>query len=181
MTIGIGKLEREEELCGLSVLVIVPRLETLLQQRLQQGYVFPAPRKWNAGHRTTELVRRCRIAGVKNHQLKSYRFSWAECARSASMSKREAMKHLGHKSKSGLNAVDVHRTHIREKLQWDVNALMHDAVRWIETQSLPLRPRAQFRPVELRDQAGCLGGRSRKSLKWGWRELARVLQERVED
>ena len=32
--------------------------------------------------------------------------------------------------------VDVHRTHIREKLQLkDVNALMHYAVRWLETQS----------------------------------------------
>jgi integrase len=99
--------EREEdgELCGLSVLVIGPRIEAILQQCPQKGSLFPALRKWNAGHRTTEFARRCRIAGVKNRQLKSYRFSWAERARSAGMSEREAMNHLGHKSKA------VHRAY----------------------------------------------------------------------
>jgi integrase len=99
--------EREEdgEMCGLSVLVIGPRLKELLAQCPQEGFLFPTLRTWNAGHRTTEFARRCRIAGVKNRQLKGYRFSWAERARSAGMSEREAMNHLGHKSKA------VHRAY----------------------------------------------------------------------
>ena len=99
--------EREEdgEIMGLSVLVIGPRLAALLQEGPQDGYLFPNLRKWNAGHRTTEFARRCRIAGIKNRQLKGYRFSWAERARAAGMPEREAMNHLGHKSKA------VHRAY----------------------------------------------------------------------
>jgi integrase len=99
--------EREEdgELCGLSVLVIGPRLQAILSQCQQTGYLFPTLSKWNAGHRTTEFARRCRLAGLKNRQLKGYRFGWAERARAAGMPEREAMNHLGHKSKA------VHRAY----------------------------------------------------------------------
>jgi hypothetical protein len=38
------------------------------------------------------------LAGLKNRQLKGYRFGWAERARAAGMPEREAMNHLGHKS-----------------------------------------------------------------------------------
>jgi integrase len=99
--------EREEggELCGLSVLAIGSRLEAILGQCSQTGCLFPALSQWTAGHRTTEFARRCRIAGVKNRQMKGYRFGWAERARSAGMPEREAMNHLGHKSKA------VHRAY----------------------------------------------------------------------
>ena len=55
--------EREEdgELCGLSVLVIGPRLKEILAECPQEGFLFPTLRAWNARHRTTEFARRCRI------------------------------------------------------------------------------------------------------------------------
>jgi integrase len=94
--------EREEggETCGLSVLAIGPRLEAILNQCPPAGYLFPILSQWTAGHRTTEFARRCRIAGLKNRQMKSYRYGWAERARAAGMPEREAMNHLGHKSKA---------------------------------------------------------------------------------
>ena len=94
--------EREEEgqICGLSVLAIGGRLESILNQCPQTGYLFPTLSQWTAGHRTTEFARRCRIAGIKNRQMKSYRYGWAERARAAGMPEREAMNHLGHKSKA---------------------------------------------------------------------------------
>ncbi len=94
--------EREEggETCGLSVLAIGPRLEAILHQCPPSGCLFPILSQWTAGHRTTEFARRSRIAGVKNRQMKSYRYGWAERARAAGMPEREAMNHLGHKSKA---------------------------------------------------------------------------------
>jgi len=94
--------EREEggETCGLSVLAIGPRLETILDQCPATGFLFPTLSQWTAGHRTTEFARRCRIAGIQNRQMKSYRYGWAERARAAGMPEREAMNHLGHKSKA---------------------------------------------------------------------------------
>jgi len=55
-------------------------------------------------------MRRCRVAGVKNRQLKSYRYAWAQRARAAGMPEREAMNHLGHKSRAihAAYAADAH-------------------------------------------------------------------------
>ncbi|HEV3272798.1 MAG TPA: tyrosine-type recombinase/integrase [Candidatus Methylacidiphilales bacterium] len=94
--------EREEEgqICGLSVLVIGPRIRAILNQCPQTGYLFPVLQQWKSEHRTTEFARRCRIAGVKDRQLKGYRYAWAQRAQVAGMPQREAMNHLGHKSKA---------------------------------------------------------------------------------
>jgi len=94
--------EREEEgqICGLSVLVIGSRLRAILNQCPPSGYLFPTLRMWHSGHRTTEFARRCRIVGLKNRQLKGYRYAWAQRAQAAGMPQREAMNHLGHKSKA---------------------------------------------------------------------------------
>jgi integrase len=94
--------EREEggEQCGLSKLVVGPRIQAILDQCPAQGYLFPILRAWSSGHRTTEFARRCRLAGVKNRQLKGYRYAWAQRAREAGMPEREAMNHLGHKSRA---------------------------------------------------------------------------------
>ena len=94
--------EREEdgEICGLSVLAIGPNIRAILNACPKTGYFFPSLQKWTSGHRTTEFARRCRLAGVKNRQMKSYRYAWAERASAAGMPEREAMNHLGHKSKA---------------------------------------------------------------------------------
>jgi integrase len=94
--------EREEdgEICGLSVLAIGPNIRAILNACPKEGYLFPSLRRWTAGHRTSEFARRCRIAGVKNRQMKGYRYAWAERACAAGMPERDAMNHLGHKSKA---------------------------------------------------------------------------------
>jgi hypothetical protein len=93
----VGRIE-DDVPCGLSQLAIGPNIRAILDAGPQTGYFFPALRQWSSGHRTTEFARRCRLAGVKNRQLKGYRYSWAERACAAGMPEREAMKHLGHKS-----------------------------------------------------------------------------------
>lgn len=94
--------EREEdgEQCGVSKLVIGPRIRAILDQCPTEGFLFPSLRHWSSAHRTTEFARRCRLAGVKNRQLKSYRYAWAQRACEAGMPEREAMNHLGHKSRA---------------------------------------------------------------------------------
>ena len=94
--------EREEdgEIMGLSVLAIGPRIQAILDQCPPSGSLFPTFHKWTSGHRTTEFARRCGIAGVKDRQLKGYRYAWAERARASGMPEREAMNHLGHKSRA---------------------------------------------------------------------------------
>jgi len=94
--------EREEdgEIMGLSVLAIGPRIQAILDQCPSSGSLFPTFREWTSGHRTTEFARRCGIAGVKDRQLKGYRYAWAERARASGMPEREAMNHLGHKSRA---------------------------------------------------------------------------------
>jgi integrase len=102
--------EREEEgqVCGLTKLVIGPRIAAILREGPQSGLLFPTLKCWGANHRTGEFARRCRIAGVKARQLKGYRFGWAQRARAAGMPEREAMNHLGHKSKA------VHAAYARD-------------------------------------------------------------------
>ncbi len=98
-----AKLEgREEdgEQGGLSVLAIGSRIQKILEQCPQQGLLFPSVAQWKSNHRSTEFHRRCGIAGVRNCQLKGYRYAWAERARAAGMPEREAMNHLGHKSRA---------------------------------------------------------------------------------
>ena len=94
--------EREEdgEIMGLGVLAIGPRIQAILDQCPPSGSLFPTFCQWTSGHRTTEFARRCEIAGIKNRQLKGYRYAWAERARASGMPEREAMNHLGHKSRA---------------------------------------------------------------------------------
>ena len=94
--------EREDgdDYHGLSKLVIGPRIRTILNECPPSGALFPGLCRGNPAHRSTEFKRRCRVAGIKNRQLKSYRYGWAQRARAAGMPEREAMNHLGHKSKA---------------------------------------------------------------------------------
>ena len=58
-------------------------LEAILRQLPTQGPLFPKLRTTTAGARSSEFCRRCRVAGVKGVSLHSYRYAWAERARSA--------------------------------------------------------------------------------------------------
>jgi integrase len=93
------KLEGREE-GALSCLCVGARLQSILDQLPQEGYFFPKIRLELPKHRSAEFRRRCRTLKITGRVLHSYRYAWAQRARAAGMPEREAMNHLGHKSKA---------------------------------------------------------------------------------
>ena len=63
-----------------------------------------------AGDRATEFKQRCSQLGIKGVTLHSYRYAWAERAKTAGMPERFAMENLGHNSKA------VHRAYAKKAL-----------------------------------------------------------------
>jgi hypothetical protein len=93
------KLEGREE-SALNCLCVGARLQTILDQLTEEGFFFPRIRLELPKHRSAEFRRRCRTLKIKGRVLHSYRYAWAQRARAAGMPEREAMNHLGHKSKA---------------------------------------------------------------------------------
>jgi integrase len=85
---------------GDSLLRIGPRISAILAQLPQKGDLFPTFKNEHAKHRSTEFWRRCKTLGIQGRNLHSYRYAWAQRARAAGMPEREAMNHLGHKSRA---------------------------------------------------------------------------------
>jgi integrase len=76
-------------------------LAEILRTRSAIGYLFPQIVKWKESDRGKAFSRRCLLVGVSGVSLHSYRYAWAERARSAGYPERFAMENLGH----GSNAV----------------------------------------------------------------------------
>lgn len=74
------------------------------------GWLFPYLASVRAGDRATEFASRCRRLGIKGVTLHSYRYAWAERAKTAGMPERFAMENLGHNSKA------VHRAYAKKAL-----------------------------------------------------------------
>jgi site-specific recombinase XerD len=85
---------------GDSLLRVGDRIRAILAQLPQQGDLFPNIKRENSKHRTSEFSRRCKTSGITGRCLHSYRYAWAQRARVAGMPEREAMNHLGHKSRA---------------------------------------------------------------------------------
>ena len=81
-------------------LTIGAKLKALLQSLSSTGDLFPTIKRISANHRSAEFRRRCRILGIEGISLHSYRYAWAQRAKSYGMPMREAMAHLGHGSKA---------------------------------------------------------------------------------
>jgi len=81
-----------------SYIKIGSRLEILLRQLPREGLLFPNWGKVSNGDRAAEFRRRCRILKIEGVSLHSYRYAWAERAKSAGYPERFAMQHLGHNS-----------------------------------------------------------------------------------
>ena len=64
------------------------------------GPLFPYLRTVRAGDRATEFKQRCGGLGIKGVSLHSYRYAWAERAKSAGYPERYAQVNLGHNSKA---------------------------------------------------------------------------------
>jgi len=72
------------------------------------GPLFPYLRTVRAGDRATEFHQRCVGLGIKGVSLHSYRYAWAERAKTAGYPERFAQEALGHNSKA------VHRAYARQ-------------------------------------------------------------------
>jgi integrase len=91
-------------------LVISKKLAAILNQLPTIGPLFPAIAPTNASARAAEFCRRCHLLDIKGVSLHSYRYSWAERAKTAGYPERFAQSALGHNSKA------VHRAYAKRAL-----------------------------------------------------------------
>lgn len=81
-------------------LIVGDTLEQLLDRLPKEGPLFPTICTSNASARAAEFCRRIRLAGIKGVSLHSYRYAWAERAKSAGYPERWAQSALGHNSRA---------------------------------------------------------------------------------
>lgn len=85
-----------------------PEVEEVLASLPDSGPLFPKLRLMREAHRATEFRRVCRRVGISGVTLHSYRYSWAERARSCGYPERFAQEALGHNSSA------VHRSYAKK-------------------------------------------------------------------
>lgn len=72
----------------------------LLKDLPSEGPLFPYLCGVRSGDRATEFKQRCKLLKIEGVTLHSYRYAWAERARTAGYPERFAMENLGHNSKA---------------------------------------------------------------------------------
>ena len=82
----------------------------LFKDMPSEGVLFPYLSRVRAGDRATEFGQRCRQLGIKGVTLHSYRYAWAERAKTVGYPERFAQEALGHNSKA------VHRAYAKRAL-----------------------------------------------------------------
>jgi integrase len=80
----------------------------ILQSRPQAGFLFPMIALWKQADRGKAFIRRRRLVKVSGVSLHSYRYAWAERARSCGYPERFAQEALGHQSKA------IHRAYAKK-------------------------------------------------------------------
>jgi integrase len=75
-----------------------------------EGVLFPYLSRVRANDRATEFRSRCRQLGISGVTLHSYRYAWAERAKTVGYPERFAQEALGHNSKA------VHRAYAKRAL-----------------------------------------------------------------
>ncbi len=83
-------------------------IETIIKSLPENGPLFPYLRTVRAGDRATEFKQRCDGLGIKGVTLHSYRYAWAERARTVGYPERFAQEALGHQSRA------VHRAYAKK-------------------------------------------------------------------
>lgn len=91
-----------------SIIRFGKEFEAILRTLPQLGSLFPNHRKLREAHRATEFARACRRLEIKGITLHSYRYAWAERARTCGYPERFAQEALGHNSKA------VHRAYAKK-------------------------------------------------------------------
>jgi len=79
-------------------------IEEILKDLPSTGPLFPYLATVRPGDRATEFKQRCAGLGIKGVTLHSYRYAWAERAKTAGYPERFAQVHLGHNSKAWARA-----------------------------------------------------------------------------
>jgi len=96
---------------GVPVIVnLGPDALNLFKDLPAEGVLFPYLSRVRAGDRATEFGQRCRQLGIKGVTLHSYRYAWAERAKTCGYPERFAQEALGHNSKA------VHRAYAKRAL-----------------------------------------------------------------
>ena len=85
-----------------------PAVETILRSLPTKGLLLPKIALWMEKHRAKEFKRRCVGLGIHGVSLHSYRYAWAERAKTCGYPERFAQEALGHNSKA------VHRAYARK-------------------------------------------------------------------
>jgi integrase len=75
-------------------------MEEILRDLPGTGPLFPYLRTVRAGDRATEFKQRCQGLGISGVSLHSYRYAWAERAKTAGYPERFAQMNLGHQSRA---------------------------------------------------------------------------------
>lgn len=91
-------------------MAISKKLAAIVEQLPTEGFLFPNISQTSANDRAAEFCRRCKILGFKGVTLHSYRYAWAERAKTAGYPERFAQEALGHNSKA------VHRAYAKRAL-----------------------------------------------------------------
>lgn len=113
-----------------SIIRFGAELETILQSLPRAGALFPNLKPMREAHRATEFRRACKRLKLSGITLHSYRYAWAERARSCGYPERFAQEALGHQSKA------VHRAYAR-KAQVTISTLEEYEKRAAATAILP--------------------------------------------
>jgi integrase len=89
-------------------LAISKSLAAILEQLPTTGPLFPKISATNENARSAEFYRRCKVLGIEGVSLHSYRYAWAERAKTCGYPERFAQAALGHNSKA------VHRAYAKK-------------------------------------------------------------------
>ena len=99
-----------------------------------EGPLFPYLSSVRSGDRATEFKQRCKSLDIEGVTLHSYRYAWAERARTAGYPERFAMENLGHNSKAVHHAyakraqVKIPSLEDYENAQADKTAVVHKTI-----------------------------------------------------
>jgi integrase len=85
---------------SLAQFTISKKLETVLSHLPTTGVLFPKLSMFSQSDRASRFRRRCERAGVSGVTLHSYRYAWAERAKTAGYPERFAQVNLGHNSRA---------------------------------------------------------------------------------
>ena len=89
-------------------MAISRNLAAILNQLPTTGPLFPKISHIGDNARSAEFCRRCKLLGIEGVSLHSYRYAWAERAKTCGYPERFAQEALGHNSKA------VHRAYAKK-------------------------------------------------------------------